>query len=269
MDIVGRLGERFAATLYRIATVLEDAGWPFAVIGASAFLLHGIDLRRTTRDLDLAVAIEGGLDAVRPILLDAGLSSTGIEHRFKMPDGSEIDVLAIDPGWSPQHEIRLADGDRIQAVGLPDAVRAAVPVEIDGRRVPVAPLSTLIAVKLYAATTAHRSHDLEDACEAMNAYENSGPRRFDVEYDRFTSLTLETAGAFLAGMDAGRAVEPSTRATIAEAIGTLLDFPTLTDRFADGETRRALVLAYREGLRVGGEREVKFGGEFGPPHTSR
>lgn len=111
MDAVAQLGQQFIDNLCRLNKILEEASIPFAVIGASALLLHGVDLGRTTRDLDLAVAIEGGLEATRSHLLDAGLASTGIEHRFRMVDGSEIDILAIDPAWTPNHEIRLADGD--------------------------------------------------------------------------------------------------------------------------------------------------------------
>lgn len=107
MDVVAQLGQQVVDNLCQLNEILARADIPFAVIGASAFLLHGVDLGRTTRDLDLAVAIEGGLDAARPLLLDAGLTSTGIEHRFKMADGSEIDILAIDPAWTPDHEIRL------------------------------------------------------------------------------------------------------------------------------------------------------------------
>ena len=60
MDAVALLGQRFVDNLCHLADILDRAGLPFAVIGATAFLLHHIDLRRTTRDLDLAVAMMEG-----------------------------------------------------------------------------------------------------------------------------------------------------------------------------------------------------------------
>ena len=249
MDAVAALGQRFIDNLCLLAEILEQVGLPFAVVGASAFLLHGIDLGRTTRDLDLAVAIEGGLDAVRPLLLDAGLVSTGIEHRFKVPDGSEVDILAIDPAWTPSHEIRLADGDRIQGVGLPEAVQRSVEMAFDACRVSVAPLCLLIAVKLCAATADDRPHDLEDACAAMQVYEETGDRRFKIDYEQFEDLRFETAGAFLAGLDTTEMASSLTTELTEDVIGSLLETAQLTVRFANGETWRALVLAYRKGLR--------------------
>ncbi len=249
MDAVAALGQRFVDNLCRLNEILEQAGLPFAIIGASAFLLHGVDLGRTTRDLDLAVAIEGGLDAIRTVLANAGLVSTSIQHRFKMPDGSEIDILAIDPAWTPTYEIQLADGDRIQAVGLPDAVRRSVEMTFDACRVSVAPLCLLIAVKLYAATADDRPHDLQDACAAMQGYESAGDRRFNIDYEQFEGLTFETAGAFLAGLDTAEAAATQTNELVDHAIDELLGSVQLTDRFAKGPAYRELVLAYRKGLR--------------------
>ena len=249
MDAVATLGQRFVDNLCALNEILEQAGLPFAIIGASAFLLHGVDLGRTTRDLDLAVAIEGGLDAIRTVLANAGLVGTSIEHRFKMPDGSEIDILAIDPAWTPTHEIRLADGDRIQAVGLPDAVRRSVEMIFDGCRISVAPLCLLIAVKLNAATADNRPHDLQDACAAMEDYESEGNRRFNIDYEQFEGLTFESAGAFLSGMDTAEAAAEQTNKLVDHAIDELLLSTQLTDRFANGLAYRELVLAYRLGLR--------------------
>ena len=248
MDAVAQLGQQFIDNLCRLSKILEGADVPFAVIGASALLLHGVDLGRTTRDLDLAVAIEGGLEATRPLLLDAGLTSTSIEHRFRMTDRSEIDILAIDPAWTPAHEIRLADGDLIHAVGLPDAVRQSVAITLGSCLVSVAPLCLLIAVKLYAATADDRHHDVEDARVALQTYESGGGRRFEVDYERFEELTFETAGAFLAGQDTAELIANDTKASILEAIQILLSAPQQTSRYADGEIRSALLHAYQFGL---------------------
>jgi len=248
MDALRELGRPFVANLCRLAEVLEGAGLPFAVIGASAFLLHGIDLKRTTRDLDLAIVVVGGLDAIRDFLLNAGLVGTGIDHRFRTHDGIEIDILAIDSSWTPEHEIRLADGGTLRAIGLPEGLRHSVAIAVGGRDVPIVSLPMLIAMKLIGADSRSRPHDLEDACAAMSAYEGAGDRRYEVDYERFEELSYETAGAFLAGFDAARMIEDPTREAIDESIARHLVAVQLTDRYADGPARRELVLAFRAGL---------------------
>jgi predicted nucleotidyltransferase len=248
MDAVALLGKRAVDALCHLSEILEGANVPFAVIGASALFLHGVDLGRETRDLDLAVAVNGGLETIRPLLSDAGLASTSIEHRFRMTDGSEIDILAIDPAWTPAHEIRLADGDRIYAVGLPDAVRESVRIDLATCQVSVAPLCLLIAVKLYAATAADRPHDIDDACAALQSYELSGDRRFTIDYERFPGLAYETAGAFLAGLDTTEVAPVETTKLLHIAIDELLTRARLSDRFAEGLFLRELILIYRRGL---------------------
>ncbi len=248
MDAVELLGRCFIDNLCWLAKILKQASLPSAVIGASAFMLHGIDLGRTTRDLDLAVAIEGGHKAIRTLLLNAGLASTSIEHRFKMPDETEIDVLAMDPTWTPEREIRLPDGNRIQCVGLPESVQQSVEMEFDTCRVPVAPLCLLIAIKLHTAAANDRPHDLKDACAAMETYEKAGLRRFDIDYEQFEGLRFETAGAFLAGLDTAKMVSTQTKELIDHAINSLLEKAQLTKRFAGGEARRELIIAYQKGL---------------------
>ena len=248
MDALAQLGQAFIDNLCRLSGILKEAGVPFAVIGASALLLHNVDLGRTTRDLDLAVVIEGGLEATRPLFQAAGLASTSIEHRFRMTDRSEIDILAIDPAWTPAHEIRLAGGDRIKAVGLPDAVKQSVEIPLGASRVSVAPLCLLIAIKLHAATATDRPHDLDDACAAMRGYEITGDRRFTIDYERFPELTFETAGGFLSGLDTEEAAPIETTERVNQAIDKLLASARLSDRFAEGLVYRELLLAYRMGL---------------------
>ncbi len=254
MDPIDRLGPRIIDLLCRLAESFQASGLSFAVVGATAFLLNGIDLRRTTRDLDLAVAMVGGLEAVRPFLHNAGLEDTRIEHRFRTVDGDEIDVLAIDPERRPLHEVLLADGGRIEALGLPDAVVHATSISISEHAVPVAPLCLLIAIKLCVAASGTRPHDLEDACAALEAYELQGPRRFTVDYDRHEGLTYETAGAFLAGTDTVGAMSTDVLRMVDERITSLAELPQLSAGFAQGEWHHDLVLSYQRGIRSSSNR---------------
>jgi len=211
--------------------------------------MHGIRLARTTRDLDLAVTADGGLDTVRTILLNAGLTATGIPHRFRTEDGGEIDVLAMDPAHEPLHEILVADDHRIWGVGLAEAVDHSVGIRLEEHSFPVAPLSLLIATKLWTAALGTRAHDLADACVAMESYELLGTRRFDIDYTQQRDLTFETAGAFLAGLDAASLATAVTRASIVDAIDVLLASDLFSDRLADGPRQGDLVRAYRKGIR--------------------
>lgn len=250
MDGVDRLGSHLSAVLCRLSEFLETAQLPFAVVGAAALLLHDVELRRTTRDLDLAISVAGGFRALRPVLHDAGLSDTAIEHRFSALSGDEIDVLPIDLTSEPPHEVQLASGDRISAVGLAEAIVHAVRIHVGKHRVPVAPLPLLIANKLHVAATEIRPHDLDDACAAMEVYERAGTRRFDVDYDSHPQLTYETAGAFLSGLDSAAMMPMRTLRTVDAATEALTMDRRLGDRYDHGESRRALVLAFREALRI-------------------
>ena len=251
MDPIERLGASFVDELHRLAQALEHAGVAYAVVGATALLLHGVDLRRTTRDLDLAVAVTGDTDAVDRVLKLAGLVNTSIPHRFRTAEGEEVDVLMIDPAAAHPSEIRLADGDRFDGAALPEAVAQASVLMVAGSGIRVAPLSLLIANKLYAAGgVSGRPHDLSDACAAMESYEVSGTRRFEVDYGKHPELAFETAGAFLAGQDAAQLLVADIETAMAAAIESLMRDARLTDRFAEGPPTRKLVAAYRTGLGI-------------------
>lgn len=82
----------------------------------------------------------------------------------------------------------------------------------------------------------------------MQAYEAAGSRRFDIDYDTHRGFRYETAGAFLAGIDTAGMTSSLTRELTGRALDSVLGMPRLTARFAEGEARRELVLAYRAEL---------------------
>jgi len=253
MDAVGVLGKRALDHLCVLSDVLAQAHVPFALIGASALLLHGVRLPRTTRDLDLGVGVDGGLRTIRPILLTAGLSATGIEHRFRWEDGDEVDVLAVDPTASPPHEIALETGDRIRAVGLREAIDHAEQKPIGSCQIFLAPLEMLITVKLCVATNVGRPHDLDDACTGLSLYGPNDERRFMIPYEDLEGLDYETSAAFLTGEDASQFLRPETVPLVEDAVSLLLADVRLSDRFANGPERRRLLKAFQQGLMNGRE----------------
>lgn len=248
MDRLG-LEPRLAEALRQVATALERAGLPYAVIGATALLLNRIDLARTTRDLDLAVTTRGGLDRVRDVLESADLRATRVSHRFVTPSDIEVDVLALAGEEREGATIDLPGGERITAVGLAAAVRHAVQVKVRGEwEVRVAPLPVLAAIKLHVATVRSGDRDLADALAVMRQYEARGLRRHEVDYALLDSLTWETAGAWLLGVDLAPIAEKATRIAVERAVGLLLQDPRTGGELAEEPERRTLLAAYLAGL---------------------
>jgi predicted nucleotidyltransferase len=247
VDPVSRLERRVEERLADLDTLFGRAGVRYALIGATALLLHGTALPRTTRDLDLAVSVEHGLDEVRTLLEAHGLRSTTIRHRFAAKDGLEIDVLPIRKG-SRGARIELPDGESISPVGLTETIENAVRLPLPGGGVSVAPLSVLAAIKLYVATIRSDERDFGDAFAVLTQYESAGIRRFDIDYLAEGGLSWETAGAWLAGQDARGILHRESRTAILTAAEHLLGDIRLSDRYARGPENRALLTAFRAGL---------------------
>ncbi|MCX6099973.1 MAG: hypothetical protein NTV92_00805 [Candidatus Bipolaricaulota bacterium] len=189
MDSVSHLERSVEQALADLDAVFGRAGVRYALIGATALLLHGIALPRTTRDLDLAVSVEDDIDDVRVLLEECGLRSTTIRHRFASNDGLEIDVLPIRKG-SRGVRIELPDGESISPAGLTETIESAVRVPLLNGSVSVAPLSVLAAIKLYVATIRSDERDFDDAFAVLAQYESAGTRRFEIDYDAQSHLTL-------------------------------------------------------------------------------
>jgi predicted nucleotidyltransferase len=245
MDPVSRLEQRVERALADLDAMLSQARKGYALIGATAILLHGIALPRTTRDLDLVVAVEHDLDEIRPLLEVHGLGRTAIHHRFATKDGLEVDILPMVPGGT---RVELPGGEFISRVGLSEAMDASVRVAFSTGEASLAPLSVLAAIKLYIATIRLDGHDLDDAVAVLEQYEAAGVRRFDVDYPEEEALSWETAGAWLAGRDARSVLHPESHAAVLAAAEQLLGDIRLSDRFAGGPESRALLTAFRAGL---------------------
>ena len=246
MDRVGRLESRLAADLCAATRALVEAGIPYAVVGANALILQGVSLPRTTRDLDLVVVAEGGLDRIRGVLEAEGLRSTSISHRFVTGAGTEVDVLPLSP--QPGTMIEFPDGERISSAGLPETVRFAEEIGSLDCTLRVAPLPTLAAIKVHAATVRMGDRDLPDALAIMEQFEAHGTRRFELDYEATPELLWETGGAFLLGRDAGVMLDNVTRDRVEQAIRTLLEDPRMGGDHSWGQERAPLLRAFRSGL---------------------
>lgn len=247
MDPVRGVERSVEDHLTRIGAMLGSAAAPYALVGATALLLRGIALPRTTRDLDLAVSVAGGLEGIRSLFEAGGFRSTTVRHRFATEDGMEIDVLPIAAGDLAER-IVLPDGEWISSVGLAEAIESATAISLRAGSVRVAQLPVLAAIKLYVATVRVGEKDLDDALAVLRQYEAVGGRRFDVDYSTAQGLTWETAGAWLAGRDARIALQSRSRETVVAAAERLADGSGMSDRFAHGPESRELLAAFRCGL---------------------
>jgi len=216
MDSLILLAGRTAKELCFVASVLWRIGVVYALIGANALLLHGIQLPRTTRDLDFVIAVEDSFQHVRQALLKQGFRHGKIPHRFHTPQGTQVDVLPVTRRATETGFIEFPDGERLTALGFSEALKHAEEKPVGDCVVSVAPLPILVALKILAATRRHGS-DLQDIAACMNQYEEQGARRFDdVVYAE--SLTFETAGAYLLGRDLLSMMGAKTLIAVNEAL---------------------------------------------------
>ena len=246
MDPLILLGDGAAKGLCFVASALCRIGVPYALIGASALLLHGIPLPRTTRDLDFIVTIEDTFQHVTQALLEQGFSRGTISHRFYAPQGTQVDVLPISKRAIETGFIEFPDGERLTALGFSEALTHAKDKQVRGCMVSVAPLPILVALKILAATKRH-GPDLQDALACMRQYEEQGTRRFDdVVYTE--SLTFETAGAYLLGNDLASMATARTLRAVQDALVILTHEAQASGWAVDRSEADSLLRAFVSGV---------------------
>jgi predicted nucleotidyltransferase len=146
---------RLEAALRGVVRDLDELGRRFALLGGFAVSAHVEP--RTTKDVDLAVLVDGDADAES---LAFELSQRGyaldatVEHkrtgrlataRTTSPSGAVVDLLFASSGIEPE------------------IVASAIEIEIlDGLKVPVATIAHLIAMKVLARDDRTRPQDRLD-----------------------------------------------------------------------------------------------------------
>jgi len=142
--------------LSKLSRLLDQAGIPYAVIGAMALNEYGY--RRVTVDVDILLTREG-LEALRACALGHGYVEKfpGSRGLRDTEHGVSIDVVLAGeyPGDGRPKPIRFPDPGRV-------AVR--------GARVALVPLPVLIELKLASGMSApHRLRDLADVLELVRS----------------------------------------------------------------------------------------------------
>lgn len=133
-----------ARTVRRVLRAMNSSGLPFSVIGAAALAVRG--LPRMTRDLDLTVLLDDGIDALET-LRAAGLRA---ETPIGSPSDLEPMVVFVDPSTGVEVDLLLAAGDPEATV-----IDAAEHGELFGVEAPVASLEQLLLLYLYSNQPKH------------------------------------------------------------------------------------------------------------------
>lgn len=140
----------------KLARILDDAGIPYAIVGALA--LNEAGYRRVTVDVDVLLTREG-LARLRQLVLGRGYVEkfAGSKGLRDTETGVAIDVLLA--GEYP------GDG-KPKPVSFPDPALVAE----RGRDMALLPLSKLLELKLASGlSAAHRIRDIADVLEVIRA----------------------------------------------------------------------------------------------------
>lgn len=250
MDLVERLGPKVLSELCFLNESFTELGLHYSLIGATALLVQGIDLPRTTQDLDVVAAMPKNFKVTLDELVSRGFQKTKTAHRLLSPKGKQIDILPVTEESRKTGVISWPDGTTMTAVGLAEALDLALEVRLPECTIRVAPLPVLAALKLLASTSPDRygKDDLNDLLECLEQYELHGERRFSVYDLTEEELSFDQAGAFLLGHELKSAALPRTIQSVRKALAAM-STPSLESMRTETEERmQKLVRGFRLAL---------------------
>ena len=146
--------------LLKLAQLLEEAGIPYALVGAMALNQHGY--QRVTADVDILLTPDG-LAEFKRLHLGRGYVEKSAGSRGLRDTENDVPIDVVISGEFP------GDG-KPKPVAFPDPATQAT----EGARGRVLPLPRLIELKLASGMTApHRLRDLADVLEIIRIRELS------------------------------------------------------------------------------------------------
>ena len=181
--------QRIVPVLTSLREACDDLGVAFFVIGALARDLHlqhlnDIDVPRRTRDVDVAVAVDGweSYATLRDRLISVyNFTDEEPKQRVRSPEGVQLDLVPFGAIADSSGQIQFPPDDRpeMTVLGLEEARRTTVSVTFaDEETANVVSLPALGLLKLIAwdERPRERVHDAQDLCFILRTY-------FDVELD--------------------------------------------------------------------------------------
>lgn len=241
-DAVPASGFRELVAVLKAAT--ETQGADFFVIGALARdllleVVHGAEVRRATRDVDVAVALSdwGAYEAVVQILVDRhDFVRGGPPHRLEHSERDPLDLVPFGGLEDPPGAVAWDSDARVMStLGLREAYETAVEILLDGDLpVKVASLEGQALLKLVAWRDRpfERRRDAEDFCLLLRMY-------YDVREELVYSRHLDVLGgegfsmSEASGRIYGREVTPLLKGS-PDLKAALLDL--LVEQTADPDT---------------------------------
>ena len=182
------------------------AGRPVVLIGATALQAY-VDLRRTTRDVDVIVVAT--LAEIPEALEGEWTKDPKVPHRWRREGDQVADVLPADAETVAKQKLQFPGDDRVlNMVGIDLAVQHVQQVEVEGLQISVAALPVLVVLKMIAwlDRPAERARDLGDVILAMrNGLADDDDRRFD-EPISTANLSWEQQSPWHVGFEVGRIV---------------------------------------------------------------
>ena len=254
LDVSAKIDSALAELLETMDRHARALNTPFFVAGATARDLildlgYQISAGRVTRDLDLAVMVEGwdAYDRLKQALVATGkfVENSRVHHRLLYEGSWPVDLIPFGPVESPSGTIAWPpDRDQeMNVLGFREILEQPLLVRIrKGLDVPVASLAGLAVMKLIAWHERRDERDEADMALLLKQHAAAGneERLFGEQQDllRAEGHDHERAGARLLGRDMAHLMAPATRAAVL----------TVLRDFADPETSDQLIIAISHAL---------------------
>ncbi len=261
LDVSAKIDPKTAELLGVIHKHTHALKIPFFVAGATARDLimelgYNIAVGRMTRDLDLAVMVEGwdAYDRLKQALVSIGkfAADSRVHHRLLYEGAWPVDLIPFGPIESPAGIIAWPpDRDQeMKVLGFREMLERRLMVRVrEGLEIPVAPLAGIAVMKLIAWHERHSEKDAADLTLLLRHYAAAGneERLYGEQQDilKAEGHDHERAGARLLGRDMARLMAPATRAAVLAILHDSTD-PETNDRLITAISRQLGMDKYEE-----------------------
>jgi predicted nucleotidyltransferase len=194
--------------LAQLQALAGQRGAEVVIIGAAALLCF-VDLGRFTRDIDLAVALdlEDFETFSRELTAHGWMQEPGMEHRWRGPRGSIIDLMPAGPNLRTAKRMIWPESQfAMSLVGFEHVFTRSVLITFaPGVRFKVAPAPVVALLKIvaYLEDPHRRQKDLHDLRLLLGRYEEESDRIFCNEVFAAELEDFGCNNAFLLGVDIG------------------------------------------------------------------
>lgn len=194
--------------LAQMQALAGQRGAEVVIIGAAALLCF-VDLRRFTRDIDLAIALDlEDFAAFSTELTASGwVQEPSAEHRWHGPEGSTIDLMPAGPNLRAAKRVIWPESQfAMSLVGFEHVFAQSVPFPLSsevGLKVAPPPVVALLKIVAYLEDPHRRRKDLDDLRFLLRRYDEHTDRVFGEDVFAAELEDFGCVSAFLLGLDIG------------------------------------------------------------------